>query len=298
MIISHRLKVIYIAVPKTASTSFQVALAKYCGEDDIIDYATLRHLSLLGFSFPRNDIDPQSEKPKFARHGSASKIKSLISADIWNNYLKVSTIRCPYDRLISAYFYTRFFEGWERFNFPCMISHKYIVRDCISDTSIIHINGKIVTDFLMRYEQLDKDIGKLEEKINCPGLLKTFQELKINTKQRPSQRTSSYEMYAKYPQAKLIIDAACYETMDKYEFTRKYWLDYKAKLEADIRSNNSASVGVPRYFFLTLIRLRILRYIYRILKPTKRIMPRRINVFLRDYPYKWLCSITSPWLKN
>ena len=36
MIISHKLKVIYIKLAKVAGSSFEIALSKYCGSDDIL----------------------------------------------------------------------------------------------------------------------------------------------------------------------------------------------------------------------------------------------------------------------
>ena len=36
MIVSHKLKVIFIKTKKVAGTSFEIALSKYCGERDII----------------------------------------------------------------------------------------------------------------------------------------------------------------------------------------------------------------------------------------------------------------------
>ena len=36
MVISHKLKVIYIKLAKVAGSSFEIALSKYCGPDDIL----------------------------------------------------------------------------------------------------------------------------------------------------------------------------------------------------------------------------------------------------------------------
>ena len=67
MIISHKLKLIYIKLYKVAGSSFEIALSKYCGEHDIV--------------------------PMGSNHSSALKIKSLVSPDIWNDYLKVCSVR-------------------------------------------------------------------------------------------------------------------------------------------------------------------------------------------------------------
>ena len=89
----------------------------------------------------------------------------------------------------------------------------------------------MLIDFLIRYENLDKDIKKLETKIDCPGLLETFQSITAKKNIRPKENTSSYEMYSKYPNAKLIIDRRCSKLAKKYEFFQKYRPMYKSNLE-------------------------------------------------------------------
>ena len=258
MIISHKLKVIYIALAKVAGTSFQIALSKYCGPDDI--------------------IASHGKKGKFLRHSSASLIKSLVPPDVWNNYLKVATIRCPYDSIISGYFYRKHMNYFPVDNFSYFIARKYHKNTLHGRMALIHINGKIVTDFLIRYEHLDEDIRELERRINCPGLLQTFHGIKENKNLRPSG-TSSYEMFSKYPEAKLLIDDHCRKNIDKYEATRKYWQDYKTKLETAIRNNNSAAVEVPRYFFLKLMWLNA----FRKLRPIIIRLPQRMQRYLSKY---------------
>ena len=99
----------------------------------------------------------------------------------------------------------------------------------------MHEEGKILTDFLIRYESLDEDIKKLESKIDCPGLLKTFRSITAKKNIRPKENSSSCEIYSRYPNAKLTIDQRCSEHAEKHEFFQKYWPIYKSKLEKDIR---------------------------------------------------------------
>ena len=97
-----------------------------------------------------------------------------------------------------------------------------------------HINGKLVADFLIRYEQLDEDIKKLETQLNCPGLLDTFHSIKAKGEIRPRERTVTCEIYCKNPNAKSAVDKLLLEQQNDFEFLRKYWHAYKAKLEADM----------------------------------------------------------------
>ena len=100
---------------------------------------------------------------------------------------------------------------------------------------------RLLTDFLIRYEHLDEDIKELEIKINCPGLLDTFQSTASKKGIRSKVGTAAYEMYSKYPAAKAIVDERCKEAAKEYEFFSRYWPDYKARLEDAIKAHDSCS---------------------------------------------------------
>ena len=247
MIISHKLKCIYIKLGKVAGTSFEIALSKYCGPDDIIAPTDVKENAIrraLAFREPQNYIDPQTQKPKFTTHVSTKIIKRKISRDVWDNYLKVATIRCPYDMLISHYYFSQSKRSkqmnFDRFVATQKRAFKLILS--IHEKKPTQPNGyrRMLTDFLIRYEHLDNDIKELETKIDCPGLLKTFQHITAKKGLRPqTEETAAYRMYSKYPAAKTILDERCNKAANKYEFFRKYWPIYKVSLENAIKDYTS-----------------------------------------------------------
>ena len=239
MIISHKLKVIHIKLKKVAGSSFETALSKYCGPDDVLSKILGPGKELretLGFP------SAQNYKPFMIRkridHLSADDIRGLIAADIFDNYLKVATIRNPYQKAISWYFWKKrgekpseIKEDFEEF-IASISREKNIRSNPLLDYEQIHINGKSVADFIIRYDHLSEDISKLEEKIACPGLQETFLRINAKANIRPSKRTSLYEVYSRYPRAKVIIDEMYYEHLGKYELIQEYWPVYKAELDA------------------------------------------------------------------
>ena len=229
MIISHKLKIIHIKLRKTAGTSFEIALSKYCGPDDIItelDEKGEKIRASLSYTGAQNDI---VQNGKLISHTPASRVKRNLP-DIFDNYLKITIIRNPYQRVISWYFwYLRTDKKKQnRENFTKLIS-----RFCqkIIGLHLIYIKGKLVVDVILRYEHLIEDIKKLEEEIACPGLAETFASVKTKAHTRSTQGTSLYEMYSKYPEAKRIMDQFYYDNLDKYELLEKYWLPHKTELE-------------------------------------------------------------------
>ena len=237
MIISHKLKVIYIKLVKVAGTSFELALSKYCGPDDILTPIKghgKKYRQSLGFLEAQNYMDPETQTPKFVNHTPAEKIKRLLPEPIWNDYLKVATIRCPYDMLISAYYF--FNNKKKRAEKGALEKYLTATKPCFNVIYGLHQNGEILADFLIKYEHLEEDIKELEAKIGCPELLETFQSITAKQNSRPRKKASSCEVYSKHPNAKLIVDRQCSELSDKYEFFSKYWPLYKSKLEKDIEA--------------------------------------------------------------
>ena len=238
MIISHKLKVIYIKLDKVAGSSFEIALSKYCGPDDILTPILPEGKIWESMGYYRGEQNNKNplKKTKYQPHIAASNVKKHLPKDVWDNYLKIATIRCPYDAYISFYHFTKYDFQQNKKRPPEKNFEAFVIKDkrVIKYLRGLHEEGKILIDFLIRYENLDEDIKKLETKIDCPGLLETFQSITAKKNIRPKDSASSYEMYAKYPNAKLIIDQRCSELAEKYEFFQKYWPMYKSKLEKDI----------------------------------------------------------------
>ncbi len=272
MVISHKLRLIYFKLYKVAGSSFEAALSKYCGEHDIV--------------------------PMGSDHSSASTIKSLVSPDIWNDYLKVCSVRDPYDQCISEYFFTK--DAFKKsgrhyslmtYSFPCFIRYKYVIGRLLDNMEMLHVDGKIAADFLIRFEHIDEDIEKLERKIDCPGLLRAFQGFKEKSNLRPSKGASVIEMFSKYPAEKLIIDSFMYENINRLEYIREYWPAYKAKLDLAIGDNdNLASKGKPK---LSLF-LMFLRYVYKLGEAIdiQRFVPVKVRRAI-GYFIQWLVMLTK-----
>ena len=239
MIISHKLKVIHIKLKKVAGSSFETALSKYCGPDDVLSEMLGPERKLretLGFPSAQN-YEPFMIRNRID-HLSADEIRGLIAADIFDNYLKIAIIRDPYQKAISWYFWRKrsekpseVKEDFEEF-IAANFRKKNIRSNPLLDYYQIHINGKSVADFIIRYEHLNEDIKKLEEKIACPGLLETFLSLNAKGDIRPKKGTSLYDVYSKYPKAKAKIDEMYCKYLDEYELIQEYWPAYKAELDA------------------------------------------------------------------
>ena len=95
MIISHKYKFIFFAVPKTATHAVRFALRPHLGNDDE------EHC----FLYKPSKLNIEAFKERKNGHFSVEEIKPHLSDQIWDNYFKFAFVRNPWDRFISICFF-------------------------------------------------------------------------------------------------------------------------------------------------------------------------------------------------
>jgi len=95
MIISHKHKFIFVAVPRTGTHSVRFALRQHLGDED------LEQVNL----FTRKRMPFPEIAQKQNGHITAQEIIPHIGEDIWNRYFKFGFVRNPWDRFISVCFF-------------------------------------------------------------------------------------------------------------------------------------------------------------------------------------------------
>jgi len=160
MIISHKYKFIFIKILKAASTSMEIALEKMCGPEDIVTPIK----PPLESHHPRNYGD-------FYNHIVASEIKSRVSADVWNNYYKFCFERNPWDKLVSLFWWDIKRRKLRNESFREYILHfdedhpRWKKKIQFAEYAI---DGKVVVDFIGRYENLNLDFKKVCDNLGLP----------------------------------------------------------------------------------------------------------------------------------
>ena len=88
MIMSHGLKVIFVKTKKVGGTSFEIALSKYCNDDDIVCKISEKDeliRSELGFQGPVNFRERSREKYRDPRYGKDHPIDTAKFKVLLNN---------------------------------------------------------------------------------------------------------------------------------------------------------------------------------------------------------------------
>ncbi len=244
---------IFIKIMKNAGSSFEMAFTKYCGPHDIITPIAankkMHKRKRVGYNKGQNYTAPHEYKLKhrsiilmepsrFVEHGSAESIQQLIPDEVWNSYLKVAIIRCPYDILISYYYWRKRLPLMKAVGFENYALERGI-KKLIRNYQKLQIDGKLVTNFMIRYENLNEDIKKLEIKIGCSGVLESFANIRAKSDFRPkTESTSAHKIYLEHPRVKRELDEALRNNFGDGEL-QKYFSAYKSTLEKTINDRTA-----------------------------------------------------------
>ena len=91
MIISHKHRFIFFAIPKTGTHSVRQALREHLGPDDLEQVGLFENKR---FSFPELAEHTTG-------HITAQQIRPVLGDDVFNSYFKFAFVRNPFDRFVS-----------------------------------------------------------------------------------------------------------------------------------------------------------------------------------------------------
>lgn len=115
MLISHKHKFIYLKTQKTAGTAVEAVFEKYCTDKE--DHLFLHYrpgeeseAGVIGFR-GLTYKDTSKWQPSL----SAEKVKELVGDDVWGSYFKFCTIRNPYEKAISRFYWQQGIERMQEY---------------------------------------------------------------------------------------------------------------------------------------------------------------------------------------
>ncbi|MEO1198478.1 MAG: sulfotransferase family 2 domain-containing protein [Pseudomonadota bacterium] len=237
MILSHAHQFIFLKTIKTAGTSFEMALSKFCNKTDIItsiDVDNEQRRSHLGFQTAQNYRVPLGDLllrpsmvnlmsllrgrwPKaFHQHMTGEEVKNRLPPDIWNSYRRISIVRNPFDRIISHYY----FERKNQSDFPTfpdwLTANTHELR---RNEAILWSGRTLCATHILRYENLLEDTLTLERDIpGLAGLSETLSGLSANTGTRPKGGTGALDLFAGRDDLIGLVKNHCAKELDAFGY--------------------------------------------------------------------------------
>ncbi len=187
--ISRNKNFLFIHIPKTGGNSIQNILAPYADEK-IVNKNNLQD------GVERFEVE--HEHLKINKHSSLTDYKNQLDLMSFKDLYKFSVIRNPFDRLISFYFSPhRQVNNWDKKEFIKLVESINPIKSYITlkrNLNILSFNKNKLDkdlDFLIRFENLEKDFEKVCKKLDIP-----FNGL-------PHRNKSNKENYKKYYDSEL-----------------------------------------------------------------------------------------------
>lgn len=228
MLVCHRYKFIFIKTRKTAGTSLEIALSKFCDQHDTITPIFAEDEKIrkeLGYKSPRNyEIPFNNYVPKdwlrlaifkkkalYSNHMSASKIRPRVDPKIWNSYFKFCFERNPWDKAVSWYYWlTR--DLHPKPSFGEFINELDAYK--LSNFDVYSINNQIAVDRVGRFENLENELQEISEILKLPDSLK-LPKAKAKGNYRPEKRSYRDLMGA---EEEKIIANICYREIKSFGY--------------------------------------------------------------------------------
>lgn len=183
MIVNHRYRFIFLKTKKTAGTSIEIALSRYCDAGDIVTKIGHRDepkRQALGYQGPVNHLEPfdgslrarfdrwlHGPRHRYWNHMPASEVRAKVGEAVWSSYFKFCFERNPWDRAISQYHW----QNRSKKRLPDFDS--YLVemerRGILSNFDTYAIDGVIAVDRVYRFEEMQASLEDIVRRLQLPA---------------------------------------------------------------------------------------------------------------------------------
>lgn len=204
MLISHSHRFIYIKTKKTAGTSVEVVLQRYCLPAGIeVSEKTDAIVSDAGVVGARLFEGPLT--PDWYNHMPALEIADKVGPEIWNRYTKLCVVRNPWDKLVSWYYYHNA-DRATSMTAPQIAAdfRRWLPDHLMTDAHLYrHVDGRLAVDFVLRFESLASDLAEAFRRLGIEDPPPPLPRLKGGYRRHPDG-LRNYRDYYDAPTQKMV----------------------------------------------------------------------------------------------
>lgn len=158
MIISHKHKFIFVAIPKTATHAIRIALRPHLEEE---------YLEQVGL-FIKKKFPYETLASIDHGHIKCTEIEPVLGPEAWKDYYKFAVVRNPYDRFVSYCAFMNknnpdFEKNPQTYMYHALLNkktHKHILFTPQSEF-ICDQKGKLMVDEVGKYEHLQSFANRI-----------------------------------------------------------------------------------------------------------------------------------------
>ena len=198
----------FVDIPRTSSSSIRTELSQHFhpafGKSDLTD--------------PRFNLKIQG----IPSHLTATEMRQALGNKSWKNLFTFTLVRNPWDRMWSLFNYrkqvnelpsNRSFDQYLNFFYNLPESNEspfgYSGYHLQSADYLVDQHGKIIVDFVGRYETRKHDLLYVSERCNCPGLGK----LHLQSSANPLSYREHYNA-----KTKAMVSELCQKDIELFDY--------------------------------------------------------------------------------
>lgn len=176
MLVSYRHEFIFVKTRKTAGSAVELAFEPFVRSpgatapgDGGATFETAESVTPDGIIGARSKT--MKEEAVYFDHMQAHHLRKAVGARVWSRFFKFCTIRNPWDKTVSAFYFGRPSIREKSANKQIDLFRRWIQNDDsrkLHDRDIYYINMRPAMDDYIRYDRLAEDVARIANRLHLP----------------------------------------------------------------------------------------------------------------------------------
>jgi len=176
MLVSYPHKFIYVKTRKTAGSAVELVFEPFVRSPGgpppgsaAPEFETAEFVSSDGIVGARGKA--MKAKTVYYDHMQAQNIRRKVGAGVWSRSFKFCTIRNPWDKTVSAFYFRRPATREKSAEKQIDLFRRWLWNDDTRknrDRDIYYIDGRPAMDDYIRYHRLEDDVARIADKLGLP----------------------------------------------------------------------------------------------------------------------------------